>query len=67
MTIFTDRGIASPAEYFTGTEVLNHDTMDVKTRVLLIMASTIGSEALTEYNMHVHAALNVGITPVEIK
>jgi 4-carboxymuconolactone decarboxylase len=35
--------------------------------VLLIMASTIGSQALTEYKMFVNAALNVGVTPIEIK
>jgi 4-carboxymuconolactone decarboxylase len=41
--------------------------MDTKLRVLLIMASTIGSQALSEYKMFVNAALNVGVTPVEIK
>lgn len=52
---------------FAFDEVINHDTMDVKTRVLIIMASTIGSQALTEYKMYVEAALNVGITAVAIK
>lgn len=52
---------------FAFDEVISHDTMDVKTRTLLIMASTIGSQALTEYKMFVNGALNVGISPFEIK
>jgi 4-carboxymuconolactone decarboxylase len=41
--------------------------MDTKTRVLMVLASTLGSQALTEYKMYVTAALTVGISPVEIK
>lgn len=48
-------------------EVIGHDKMDIKTRVMIIMASNIGSQALTEYKMFVNAALNVGVTPVEVK
>lgn len=63
----TDPDLIQVFDNFSFDEVINHDTMNVKTRVLLIMASTIGSQALTEYKMFVNAALNVGITPVEIK
>lgn len=63
----TDPGLIEVFDNFAFDEVINHDTMDVKTRVLLIMASTIGSQALTEYKMFVNAALNVGVTPVEVK
>ncbi len=33
----------------------------------MILASTIGSQALTEFKVMVGGALNVGVTPVEIK
>ena len=48
-------------------EVIAHDTLDVKTRVLVILASNIACQALTEYKRFLIAALNVGITPIEIK
>lgn len=63
----TDPGLIQVFDNFAFDEVISHDTMDVKTRVLMIMASTIGSQALTEYKMFVNASLNVGVTPVEIK
>ena len=52
---------------FAFDEVIGHDSMDTKTRVMIILASTIGSHALTEFKMMANAALNVGITPVEVK
>lgn len=38
-----------------------------KTRVMCILASTMGSNSLTEFRMYVDAALNVGIKPREIR
>lgn len=63
----TDPDLMTIFDNFAFDEVLSHDTMDVKTRTLLIIASTIGSQALTEYKMFVNAALNVGVSPIEIK
>lgn len=63
----TDPDLIEVFDNFAFDEVISHDTMDVKIRTLLIMASTIGSHALTEYKMFVNAALNVGVSPVEIK
>ncbi|WP_369765352.1 carboxymuconolactone decarboxylase family protein [Flavobacterium sp. WC2429] len=63
----TDPDLIEIFDNFAFDEVINHDTIDVKTRVLMIMASTIGSHALTEYRLHLNAALNVGISPIEIK
>ena len=63
----TDPELIGVFDNFAFDEVLAHDNMDIKTRVLLIMASTIGSQALTEFKMMVNAALNVGATPVEVK
>jgi len=48
-------------------EVVNHGNIDTKTRVMMIMGSCIAQGALTEYRMFVNAALNVGISPVQIK
>ena len=52
---------------FAFDEVVNQGNIDTKTRVMVIMASTIASQALSEYKMFVNAALNVGITPIEVK
>ncbi|MCH5176664.1 MAG: carboxymuconolactone decarboxylase family protein [Prevotellaceae bacterium] len=50
------------------------DTLEVadgtvieKTRIMCILASTIGCNALTEFRIHVDAALNVGVKPREIR
>ena len=48
-------------------EVIRYGNIDTKTRVMMIMGSTIAQGALTEYKMFVNAALNVGVSPVEIK
>ena len=48
-------------------EVIRQSKLDTKTRVMLILASTIASQALGEYKVMVGAALNVGLTPIEIK
>jgi len=48
-------------------EVIGQSKLDPKTRVMMILASTIASSALGEYTVMVGAALNVGLTPVEIK
>jgi 4-carboxymuconolactone decarboxylase len=48
-------------------EVTGFGDVDVKTRTMVILASNIASHALSEYKMYVTAALNVGVSPVEIK
>ncbi len=48
-------------------EVNRQSKLDTITRVMLILASTIASQALGEYKVMVGAALNVGVTPIEIK
>ena len=48
-------------------EVICQSQLDAKTRVMLILASTIASQALGEYKVMMSAALNVGLTPLEIK
>lgn len=63
----TDPELIEVFDNFAFDEVIGHDEMDTKTRVMMILASTIGSQALTEFKMMVSAALNVGATPVEVK
>jgi 4-carboxymuconolactone decarboxylase len=48
-------------------EVISYGNIDTKTRVMMILGSTIAQGALTEYKMFVNAALNVGVTPIEVK
>ena len=63
----TDPELIEVFDNFAFDEVIGSSNIDIKTRVMAIMASTIASQALTEYKMFVNAALNVGITPVEVK
>ena len=48
-------------------EVIGKSNLDTKTRMMVILASNIACQAMNEYRMFVNAALNVEITPVEIK
>ena len=48
-------------------EVLRHGNLDARTRLMTQLASMIASQALREYRVMLGAALNVGVTPVEIK
>jgi len=48
-------------------EVIRYGSIDTKTKVMMILGSTIAQGALTEYKTFVNAGLNVGVTPVEIK
>ena len=63
----TDPDLIEVFDNFAFDEVIKQDTMGTKVRVMMIMASTIGCQAFTEYKMLVNAALNVGITAIEIK
>jgi len=63
----TDPELIDVFDNFAFDEVISHDAIDTKTRVMVILASNIASQALSEYKMFVNAALNVGVTPVEVK
>lgn len=66
-TKHSDPELIAVFDNFAFDEVISHSNMDTKTRVMAILASTIASQALTEYKMFVNASLNVAITPVEVK
>lgn len=63
----TDPELIEIFDNFAFDEVLQYGRLETKTRIMMILASTIASQALTEYKMFVNAALNTGITPIEIK
>ena|SRR5215471_16112056 len=63
----TDPELIEVFDNFAFDEVLAHSKLDTKTRVILILASIIGSHAVSEFKIMVAAALNIGVTPIEIK
>jgi 4-carboxymuconolactone decarboxylase len=63
----TDPELIEVFDNFAFDEIIATSKLDTKTRVMLILASIIGSQAVSEYRMMVGAALNVGVTPIEIK
>ena len=63
----TDPELIELFDNFAFDEVLNYGNLDTKTRVMMILGSTIACQAQAEYKMMVNAALNVGVTPVEVK
>ncbi|MEH2380024.1 MAG: carboxymuconolactone decarboxylase family protein [Nostoc sp.] len=63
----TDPELIEVFDNFAFDEVIAESKLDTKTRVVLILASIIGSQAVSEYRVMVNAALNVGVTPIEIK
>jgi 4-carboxymuconolactone decarboxylase len=65
--IHSDPELIQVFDNFAFDEVISYGNLDTKTRVMMILGSTIASQALTEYKMFVNAALNVGVSPVEVK
>lgn len=63
----TDPELAGILGNFAFDEVLQYGNLNIRTRTMMILASTLGSQALTEYKRMLEAALHIGITPVEIK
>jgi 4-carboxymuconolactone decarboxylase len=63
----TDPELIETFDNFAFDEVIAESKLDTKTRLTLILAALIGSQAVNEYKVMAGAALNVGVTPVEIK
>jgi 4-carboxymuconolactone decarboxylase len=63
----TDPELIEVFDNFAFDEVLRHGELDPKTRVMVILASTIASQALSEYRTMLGGALEVGVTPMEAK
>lgn len=65
--MLTDPELIELFDNFAFDEVISYGNLDTKTRVMMILGSTIACQALGGYRMMVNAALNVGVTPVEVK
>lgn len=63
----SDHELIEVFDNFAFDEVLKNSRMDIRKRLMMIMASAIGSNAVTEFKMMAHAALKEGVTPVEVK
>ena len=63
----TDPEFIAIFDNFTFDEVLSYGNLDKKIRIMMILASLITQQTLSEYKIILNAALNIGITPIEIK
>ena len=63
----TDPEFIELFDNFAFEEVVSHGNLDAKTRLMLVLASLIAQQTLSEYEVMLGAALNVGVSPVEIK
>jgi 4-carboxymuconolactone decarboxylase len=63
----TDPEFIEMFDNFAFDEVVSHGDLETKTRLMVILASLIAQQTLSEYKVMLGAALNVGVTPVEVK
>jgi 4-carboxymuconolactone decarboxylase len=63
----TDPELIEIFDNFAFDEVLAHGRLDIRTRMMAILASLIAQQTLSEYTVMLGAALTVGVTPVEAK
>ena len=63
----TDPELIEVFDNFAFDEVLSYGNLDTKTRLMVILASLIAQQTLSEYKVMLGGALNIGVTPVEVK
>jgi 4-carboxymuconolactone decarboxylase len=63
----TDPELIAHFDSFAFDEVLRDSGLDARTRLMVLLASMIACQAVSEYRVMVGAALTVGGTPVEVK
>ena len=63
----TDPELIEMFDNFAFDEVLRHGKLDIRTRLMVQLASIIASQSVREYRAMFSAALNVGVTPVQVK
>ena len=63
----TDPELVEVFDNFAFDEVLGYGNLDARTRLMIILASMIASQALGEYKVMLGGALNIGVTPIEVK
>ena len=63
----TDPELIEYFDNFAFDEVLAHDDLAPRTRLMVQLASMIACQALGEYRVMLGAALTIGVTPVQVK
>ena len=63
----TDPEFVQIFESFAFDEVVNQGDLDERTRFMAILAALLGCQGVDEFKVMLPAALNVGVTPVEVK
>jgi 4-carboxymuconolactone decarboxylase len=63
----TDPELVEYFDNFAFDEVLQHGSLDARTRLIVQLAALIAGQALREYRVMLEAALTVGVTPVQAK
>ncbi len=63
----TDPELIEVFDNFAFDEVLSHGNLDERSRLMVILATLIASQTLSEYKVMLGGALNIGVTPVEVK
>ncbi len=63
----TDPELVELFDNFAFDEVVPHGSLDIRTRLMVILASLIAQQTLTEYKVILGAAFTVGVTPVQVK
>jgi 4-carboxymuconolactone decarboxylase len=63
----TDPELMEVIGNFAFDEVISYGNLDTKTRMMVILSSLIASQTLSEYKVMLNGALNVGVTPIEVK
>lgn len=63
----TDPEFIEIFDNFAFDEVISFGNLDTRTRLIVILSSTIASQSLSEYRIMLNGALNVLVSPIEVK
>lgn len=63
----TDPELIEIVDNFAFDEVIAHTRLDPKTRAMVTLAAIVGAHGIGEFRVTAGAALDVGVTPIEIK
>ncbi|BFK80892.1 carboxymuconolactone decarboxylase family protein [Clostridium baratii] len=63
----TDPELVEFFDNFAFDEVISYGNLDTKTRLMVILASLISMQTLSQYKIMLNGALNIGVTPIEVK
>jgi len=63
----TDPQLVDVFDNWAFDEVLNESVLDTRTRLMVHLAAIMACQAVNEYTIMLGGALNVGVTPIEVK